>query len=188
MFPARVCPLLVLVAVLLVPASASAQSGLPIPARGTFEVSTTTPGYPALTYLAGIPVDVQIRYRPIKSLRSSSTYITVAARFSVSGKCPRRPSSADRRRLRIINSDGGVLNLRARATLKSGDNRICFWPREGRKSGYRKPRTVVRTMKKFLLAASAAEHSNVLGALNTTDISATSPITGTYRSRAGAMT
>lgn len=115
-----------------------------------------------------------MRYRP----RSSSRSVTVAARFAVRGRCARRPSSSDRRRLSIVRRSNGVLNLRGRGTFRSGDNRICVWAREGRGS-YRKPRTVMRTFKSSLVAATAAESSDAMGALNTIAISSTRPITGT---------
>lgn len=159
---------------LSVPASADAQ-GLPIPPRGGVEVATSWPDLEIATYNAGVPLDVHVRYRP--RLSSKAQTVAVAARFAVRGKCTRRPTTSDRRRLRILGSREGVLTLRGRGTFRSGTNKICLWIGDGRT--FNRPRTVQRSFRKNMFAATAAESSEATGAINTLAVTSTRPINGT---------
>ncbi|WP_022929410.1 hypothetical protein [Patulibacter americanus] len=154
----------------------AADTGAPRLARGGATLTAAHPGTTVASFLSGRPLDVTVLYRR----RTAARTVRLAARFGPrGGRCPRRPSAADRRRLRATGGVGSTFTASGRARFAAGKNVVCVWPQEG-SGGYRRPIRLRESFRPSLFAATAVEGTNGPAAGSGAVVQSSSPVSGTY--------
>lgn len=175
----RVVPPLTLVLLLAAAAPAGAATLEPRPAKGRAVLVATDRVGNQATFVADRLVDVTFTYR---RRGPSSRPVRLATRLAARGRsCPRRATSADRRRVGLISQSSAgrsFVNGTSSFRFLPGTSRVCVWAEEG-SGAYRRLPALSPSFSRSLFAATVAEGTQGDLAVTASSVLSTSPITGT---------